>query len=402
MNREILIPEYLKNFSCIGAKCEDTCCAGWKVTVDKATFQKYRNVKVPGIKDELKKNVTRERSNPSDAAYGKIKMDEKNACTLLTEEGWCKIHAELGEEFLCNTCTVYPRNLNQVDQRVEKSLTPSCPEAARLMLLKKEGMDFIIDEEDTKKKGDIYKEIDTSKMPYFWDLRMFSIGILQNRSQSLEVRLMTLGLFYQKLVTFSLGDMASQLENSMQQYERYLSDDKQVKMLMDLPQNRSFQMNMAKELVRYRLSGGITSQRYIDCLKEMLDGLKLEDDTEIDASLETYERNYVDYYQPFMKEHEYVLENYAVNYVFKNLFPYDQPNFFESYVMLVVNLSLIKLHLIGMAGHHKGLTTDLVIKLVQSYSKTVEHNVSYLTNVREMLRESGYTTMAHMVVLIKS
>lgn len=54
MYREILIPEYLTKFSCIGASCEDTCCAGWKVAVDKTTFQKYRNISKPGIKEELK------------------------------------------------------------------------------------------------------------------------------------------------------------------------------------------------------------------------------------------------------------------------------------------------------------------------------------------------------------
>lgn len=33
--RRILVPEYLDEFSCIGGACEDTCCAGWNITVDK-------------------------------------------------------------------------------------------------------------------------------------------------------------------------------------------------------------------------------------------------------------------------------------------------------------------------------------------------------------------------------
>jgi len=49
MSREILIPDYFPEFSCLGASCEDTCCAGWKVTVDKTTFQKYRNDKIKRI-----------------------------------------------------------------------------------------------------------------------------------------------------------------------------------------------------------------------------------------------------------------------------------------------------------------------------------------------------------------
>lgn len=55
MKKEILIPKYYNDFACIGAKCEDTCCAGWKVSVDKATFHKYRNIGKSELKNELKK-----------------------------------------------------------------------------------------------------------------------------------------------------------------------------------------------------------------------------------------------------------------------------------------------------------------------------------------------------------
>lgn len=402
MKREILVPEYLTNFSCIGAACEDTCCAGWKVTVDKATFHKYRNVKTPGLKDELKKNITRERSNPSDVTYGKIKMNEKNECTLLTEEGWCKIHAELGEEFLCNTCSVYPRFFNEIDTRIEKSLTPSCPEAARLILLNEEGIGFILDEERTNTNVLSVGQIQSKDNLFFWDLRMFTIEMLQNRKQAFEVRLIIIGMFLQKLHEIPRENWSIQLEPLMQRYKNVLEDDLQIKLLLNLPQNLSFQINMAKELVRYRLTGGVSSQRYLDCMNDMLQALQLNDESNINMSTDLYKRYYTENYASFMINHEYILENYAVNYVFKNLFPFDQPNIFESYVMLVVNISMIKLHLIGMAGHHKGLTIELVIKLIQSYAKTIEHNPNYLLNVRKMLKESGYSTMAHMIVLLKS
>ena len=402
MKREVLFSEYFKSFSCIGAACEDTCCAGWKVTVDKSTFQKYRNIRTPGIKEELKKNITRERSNPSDSAYGKIKMNEKNVCTMLTEEGWCRIHSELGEEFLCNTCAVYPRNFNKVESRIEKSLTPSCPEAARLILLNNEGITFIIDEEPIKENGLINGQLQSNDKQYFWDLRMFTIEMLQNRQQTLEVRLIIIGMFLQKIHNIKREDWSTQLKPLMDHYKNIFDNDEQIKLLLDLPQNLSFQMDMAKELLRFRLMEGVASQRYIDCVNDTLCALKLDDETNINESTELYNKFYSEYYAPFMSNHEYILENYAVNYVFKSLFPFDQPNLFESYVMLLVNISLIKLHLIGMAGQHKGLTTELVIKLIQSYAKTIEHNSNYLQNVRTMLKESGYSTMAHMIVLLKS
>ena len=129
---------------------------------------------------------------------------------------------------------------------------------------------------------------------------------------------------------------------------------------------------------------------------------KLKVSIENEGLIKRYQEAYEENYKPFMEKHEYILENYLVNYVFKDLFPYDKATFMDSFVMLVINFSMIKMHLIGMAKYHKELNTDLVIKLIQSYSKTIEHNKTYFKNVEKLLEDSGYTTMAHMVVLIKN
>lgn len=402
MKREILVPEYFYNFSCIGASCEDTCCAGWDIIVDKETFEKYNALPKSNIKDELKKNVKKNKENITFSNFAQVHMDDKKRCSFLTGEGWCKIHTILGNEYLCNTCAIYPRTLNQVDGQVEKSLTTSCPEAARLILLNKEGINFIEDEEDAYSKGLMNMVIQTNDKPFFWALRIYAIQILQNRNQSIEKRLIILGLFFQKLLSFPEQEWIIHLEKLTKQYEDMLMDNSQNRLIDELPKNLSFQMNMAKNLVNYRLTGGIGSHRYIECINDTLKGLELNDETEIGHSIKKYEMAHREYYIPFMKDHEYILENYAVNYIFKNLFPYDQPNLFESYVMLVVHMSMIKMHLVGIAAEHRGLTEELVVKLIQSYSKVVEHSLTYLKNVREMLNESGYSTMAHMVVLIKS
>src|ERR1700739_3682469 len=39
--REYFTPEYAGRFSCIGSACEDTCCTGWGVPIDRQTFEKY-------------------------------------------------------------------------------------------------------------------------------------------------------------------------------------------------------------------------------------------------------------------------------------------------------------------------------------------------------------------------
>ncbi|WP_020061386.1 hypothetical protein [Bacillus sp. 123MFChir2] len=54
------------------------------------------------------------------------------------------------------------------------------------------------------------------------------------------------------------------------------------------------------------------------------------------------------------------------------------------------------------ASFHKGLTIDLVIKLIQSFAKTVEHNTVYLKNVLALLKTNEFTTMPYMAILAKN
>lgn len=43
---------------------------------------------------------------------------------------------------MCDTCKTYPRHFNSVDDELEMSLTPSCPEAARKILYSPNGICF--------------------------------------------------------------------------------------------------------------------------------------------------------------------------------------------------------------------------------------------------------------------
>ena len=46
----MIIPKYMTQFKCIGGACEDNCCIGWDVDIDKNTYLKYKNVRADYIK----------------------------------------------------------------------------------------------------------------------------------------------------------------------------------------------------------------------------------------------------------------------------------------------------------------------------------------------------------------
>jgi len=408
--RKILAPSYMQQFRCIGSACEDSCCTGGRVDIDQEAYKKYAKIQDKELRPIIEKNIKRHNSNRSAEHYAKIKMLPNQQCVFLSAEKMCKIQLKYGEQYLSNTCAIYPRQINEVGSGMEKSATMSCPEAARLALLNPEGIEFIEIEEPVEVRYRPQRIFHTESMhftkkgqQYFWEIRIFIIRLLKYRAISLNDRLVLLGSFCQKLQEHIDNKTMDSIPSLFDYYINWLEDDASLVSLGNIPANYGIQMQLIKEILDERFVIGVNSQRYIECVNEMLGGLQYIHGSNIDYILNQYTISYSKYYKPFMENHEYIMENYIVNYIFKNLFPFGESlSVFESYVLLVVHYSLIKLHLIGMSSYHHGLTTEIVIKLIQSFAKAVERNPQYLKFVIDLLKKNDVANLAYMVILIKN
>lgn len=404
---ETLTPQYIQEFSCIGSACEDTCCAGWQVTVDEQTYKKYKKVKNYKFRSQLDENVIRNRSNPTEDNVAKMKMNQSR-CSFLNEDNLCNIQLNLGEEHLCNTCAIYPRRVNQINGVIERSLTVSCPEAARLILLNENGISFDQFHESPSNRDvtraivHTNKELASNWIDYFDEYRYVTIFILQSRNYTLEERLLILGLLYNELQECVDNDQIIKIPDILGEYITSVENNALQGAFDNIPNRLDVQLRLSRELVVVRLKYQITSSRYLECSGEMMSGLRIEKDVSDEKILENYTSSYEKYYAPFMLQHEYMLENYLVNYVFKNMMPLNSNSLFESYTRMILHYSLIKIHLIGMANYHQTLTKDLVIKLVQSLSKTFEHNKRYFTEIMKVIKDNDLMKLAYMSMLIKN
>ena len=142
-----LQPSSYHAFRCIGADCEDTCCVGWIVNVDKPTYEAYQRCDDPELGPPLNELVTISQTGSSDDNYARINLSGP-ACPFLSE-GWCAIQKKLGEAYLSDHVLSYPRVMNVVDDVLQRSLDLSCPEAARMVLLDPNPMEF--DEEEARR-----------------------------------------------------------------------------------------------------------------------------------------------------------------------------------------------------------------------------------------------------------
>ena len=410
--RVVLTPQYMEHFQCIGPKCEDNCCYGWRVNIDENTFKKYKRVSEITLKHLFNKNITRIRSNPSFENYAKIKMHENGRCPFLDEDKLCNIHRKLGGEFLSKVCMVYPRVTNVVNGIYEKSVTLSCPEAARLVLLNENIMEFNEVKESTDMQQNIEHKIDTDSIKnannvknYFWPLRVFSISLIQNRKYSLSERLIVLGLFMKKVQEYIDNNRVHEISELIEDYNLIIDNEKLKESLGAIPVNLTIQLELMKEFNDQRFSIEVSQncQSYIDCVIEFLRGIGYTAEAKVEEAGERYKEAYLNYYEPFVKEHEYIFENFLVNHIFKEVFPIvSKGGVFEDYTKLVIHYSLLKMILIGMAAFNKKMDEALIVRLVYSFSRAIEHNKIFFRNTFKIFEENGYNTMAYMAILIKN
>lgn len=170
------IPDYYKEFSCVADECEDTCCAGWQIVIDKKAQKKYKQVK-----GDFRKRLLRS----VDWKQEVFKQDKEKRCAFLNENSLCDMYTALGANSLCKTCRLYPRHIEEFEGVREVSLSLSCPEVAKILLSKKEPVQFL----DYEKEGEEeYEDFDVFLYSKLFDAREVMIQILQDRSKEIAVR----------------------------------------------------------------------------------------------------------------------------------------------------------------------------------------------------------------------
>ena len=176
-------PDYYQDFECIADRCEDTCCAGWQIVIDKETLKKYRKIKGDFKKDIFKK---------VNWFQGVFKQDKSKRCAFLNDRNLCDLYLSQGEEGFCKTCREYPRHTEEFEGVREITLSISCPEVARILMNRMEPVTFISEEKEGEEE---FEDFDPFLYSILEDARKEMITILQNRDLTILDRiLLVLGM----------------------------------------------------------------------------------------------------------------------------------------------------------------------------------------------------------------
>ena len=399
---EFLSMEYYKNFKCIGSKCEDHCCKDWAITIDKKTFENYKKLKKTNFSNKLNSSITRNRKSTCDNSYGKFKLNN-GVCPMLSEDRLCEIYLNIGERNMCNTCKTYPRTYNKVNNRIEASLTLSCIEVAKNILLSKECIEFSLENRNIsniKFNNEINKNKTKSYVVNDFDeIRSFCISLIQERKYTIEERLAVLGLFIKNLSEINDSNLVNDL---IQDYQNRINNNIYHGILnkLGLENLIGVQNQFCTEIYNVILSKGISDNRFIDKFDKAIEYLKLNE-SNIKQREEVLNKSLQNEYSDFISEYKYIYENYLVSYIFNSLFPVSNMSLNDTYNDLIIRFSLIKITLIGLCGYYKSeMKVDYAVDFIQSFVKVVEHNVTIVEKLKKFLNENNINSLAHMMVMI--
>lgn len=178
------IPDYYKEFSCIAADCEDTCCAGWQIVIDEKSKRRYAKA-ATGL-NNIEKNLARDLRRCVNWREGVFRQDTEKRCAFLNQNNLCRLYQMAGPDSLCRTCKMYPRHIEEFEGVREITLSLSCPEAARIILGKKNPVHFLSYE---KPGEEDYGDFDLFFYSQLVDARESILKMLQDRSLSIHHRM---------------------------------------------------------------------------------------------------------------------------------------------------------------------------------------------------------------------
>ena len=139
MSQKIKI-NYYDSFKCTADKCQFNCCQEWRIAIDEETIEKWQGRSLMEVDTAYEKLPALDLcSCLKDDDAGKIlAFNEDKNCPFLNGKGLCRLVGEIGEDFLAETCTTFPRQINEFENRTEYSLDACCPAVIDIMYHNKE------------------------------------------------------------------------------------------------------------------------------------------------------------------------------------------------------------------------------------------------------------------------
>ena len=174
-----IFPKFYKNFLCKADKCKHSCCKGWEIDIDEETAGKYL-----AMTGELGAEIRQNIGKNEESYFFKLTEDER--CPFLQKNGLCKIILNIGEENICEICTMHPRFFTMLDDVELCGVGLSCEKTCELLLGDEKDLVFYI--EDTEEELSFSEVLAVIGLNLPNEMQEFSLAVnAENINKVLEI-----------------------------------------------------------------------------------------------------------------------------------------------------------------------------------------------------------------------
>lgn len=394
---KILKPFYYDDFKCIADKCIDSCCIGWRISIDKESYKKYKRVNGEFGK-YLKTGINRIRENNNNLFYGVIKL-KNNRCIFLDENNLCNIYINLGEKYLCNTCKCYPRIIEKYGEIYEKNLTMSCPEVARYLVKFKDDFYFNMDEEevsDLDKDYVVNKSYDEKLYNLLWSSRSLAIEIIQFKEISIWKRIVFLKMLcdkIQKRIDENKFENYQQLLNNFR-YEIVNIDT--INSLDKITIRPDIKMPFTKSILQLRNDFGIKNEQYLKLIDEYNELVKENNADYLMIEIENE-------FNEFLCKYANIFENLLIYLIYRYFMRALYTKDLEVEInKVIISYAVIKILLLARwYKNDKTLNEKEFVEIFYLFSRVIEHTSGFLDKLYNNVKEAGYDSIAYLTILVR-
>lgn len=388
LQHNTLYPEYMKDFQCIADECEDTCCAGWTVTIDKPTYKQYKRKQKQSKEQRsfFQGKIDLNSNSKSSLDFGLMRMDEQGKCKFLNNENLCSIVLEYGPDELCQTCKVFPRSFSvyKKNEHQEMSLSTACPEATRKIIDFNKKMTFSFELNEKFNSYSFIQGVQMNEKFYAFEIRFTVIKVLQSDLYTLNEKIALIGLLCKKINEEENLHFIPEILNS---FEELLIDKVNINHL-------EYGSYFSYELIDFITKTKRTSNK-------MFNDLVQSAITNILHSNQLYKeklKRFDEFEAEIQKIFPFALENYLVNYVFKNNFPFKNDSVVNNLFLLNIHFLFIKMMAINEINLEFDTKEEIYIKLtnvIYSTGRALEHDAYYFDAMLNELKKNNHYSIAH-------
>lgn len=393
-----LRPSYYDEFHCLAAECKFSCCIGWDIAFNKKDYLALKRQDAsPELADRLDRALHRIRDDKFDGQmYAEFDMSD-GVCPLLRGDCLCALQAEKGDNALPTICKRFPRSEHYLPSGyLERSLTPACEGVLALLWDMPEGIDFVSDPLPKERWRRLTFEGSVLLIRYFAEIRELCIDFLQDRRFPLPRRILLMGMALRELADGE-KDIPGWLTRS-----RSMADSLASGGFPEEPEQ--------EKLLAFFMTNAIQTLRMFEASNPGLEGIREDVLTYCGVSPGSSRatirtalyREARERFEKSFGDREYFFENLMVSLLFRLNMPdsISAETLWKSYVNFCNLYAFYRFMAVMSCREGAAGDKEELFRMMVYVSRSLIHNSSRRTALRDELFQNDSATLAHMAVLL--